>query len=1199
MKTYRRLLLALLFVVMMATACLGIIHIDTIYTIDDIVTYQQQLADINDIYLGEFESRVIVKTTREISDENSIAFASGFAGLNILQYRTKQEAEDAVKYYSSLKYVEYAQVDFEITTQEIYQYESAYPVPDYSDINSLNHLSWGADLLGVDVFQQAIYMKYEGDLPVVYVAVLDTGIDTDNEFLQGRIAYDLGISFYDSELYLDGQSKYKFEDDNSHGTHVSGTITDLTLDNVKIIPIKVLNGEGSGSLSNILSGMEYVLWLKENDTNVVAFNMSLGGYGYSKEYNETINLLYDKNVLAIVAAGNENYYVEEFQPANCEKALTISALSQNEYYEKFPYIAYYSNYGSLIDLCAPGSKILSCVPDECTYDEIYSSETGGRYAVISGTSMATPHITGLVALYATYYGSEYNVEQVEKEIKSNTYDWGDPGRDDQYGYGVPTMVFALEDKELTSEPLLNYGKVNGTYNFDSDSIDVIINNTNPNYAGLLYKIYYSLDGSMPTMVCYDEYSGDITLNNSALLRFVIYLFDNEGQVHGHSQIYEVTYYKGALTANSDGTGFEITSYGWIKSYTSGLKDVVIPEYINGIKVKYLASNLFYGLNIESVKCESDVDIFYPFVSCPSLKSIELHSSKADWIAEYCFGLKEVILPNISELGSLAIGECYNLERIVAPKVSEIKSWAFQGCKKLKEIEIDWTSLTAIGNWALANCESLQKEDFNLSNLESLGEYAFYSTNVKSITLSEKIKDIPEKSFSFCRNLQYINLEHIETIGDGAFEFCSNLETVDVSGVKSMGEEAFSFSGITYVDLTALSTLGAEAFDYCWNLKVVLLGSNEYLISQSVAWLSNYYTRVLLIDKEYDGPIGTFLTENYSYRYDEFENYPYVLLASRQIVTATFQFADGTVICTDYYLPGDSVMPPTTFSYLKHTYKLLNWTSQWGTLLQEKDFDSIYGNKVYVLKDFEIITAMHTSSDWIVTKESTCDEVGSRHTICKVCSEELEVEEIPAIEHNIEHHNAKSATCTEVGWNAYDKCLICDYTTFIEIPAMGHLYGEWDTVIKADCTLKGLEERICAYDETHKETREIIAYGHDLVHYEAQAPTCTEIGWNAYDTCKRCDYSTYDEILATGHTSCEWIITKEATIDESGERHKICLTCGEELESEVILKINDNSENIIKNNSKTVLLLIISFSIGFLLSGVIFIAVWVIRMKFIK
>ena len=85
-------------------------------------------------------------------------------------------------------------------------------------------------------------------------------------------------------------------------------------------------------------------------------------------------------------------------------------------------------------------------------------------------------------------------------------------------------------------------------------------------------------------------------------------------------------------------------------------------------------------------------------------------------------------------------------------------------------------------------------------------------------------------------------------------------------------------------------------------------------------------------------------------------------------------------------------------------------------------------------------------------------------------------EIPALGHEIVHHEAKAATCTEIGWNEYDTCSRCDYTTYVEIPALGH----------------------------------------DLVHHDAQAATCTAIGWNAYDTCTRCDYTTYVEIPALGH-----------------------------------------------------------------------------------
>ena len=91
-----------------------------------------------------------------------------------------------------------------------------------------------------------------------------------------------------------------------------------------------------------------------------------------------------------------------------------------------------------------------------------------------------------------------------------------------------------------------------------------------------------------------------------------------------------------------------------------------------------------------------------------------------------------------------------------------------------------------------------------------------------------------------------------------------------------------------------------------------------------------------------------------------------------------------------------------------------------------------------------------------------------------------------------HHDAKAATCTEKGWNAYDTCSRCDYSTYEEIAALGH----------------------------------------GLVHHNAKAATCTEKGWNAYDTCSRCDYTTYAEIAALGH---EW---NESVYEWSADRTSV-------------------------------------------------------------
>ena len=100
-----------------------------------------------------------------------------------------------------------------------------------------------------------------------------------------------------------------------------------------------------------------------------------------------------------------------------------------------------------------------------------------------------------------------------------------------------------------------------------------------------------------------------------------------------------------------------------------------------------------------------------------------------------------------------------------------------------------------------------------------------------------------------------------------------------------------------------------------------------------------------------------------------------------------------------------------------------------------------------------------------------------------------------------HHDAQAATCTEAGWNAYDTCTRCDYTTYQAIQALGH----------------------------------------DLVHHDAQAATCTEIGWNAYDTCKRCDYTTYVEIPAQGHTWDNGVIT-DPTCTAQGYTTHTCSVC---------------------------------------------------------
>ena len=148
------------------------------------------------------------------------------------------------------------------------------------------------------------------------------------------------------------------------------------------------------------------------------------------------------------------------------------------------------------------------------------------------------------------------------------------------------------------------------------------------------------------------------------------------------------------------------------------------------------------------------------------------------------------------------------------------------------------------------------------------------------------------------------------------------------------------------------------------------------------------------------------------------------------------------------------------------------------------------------------------------KAPTCTEIGwDAYDRCIRCGYTTR-KELPA-QHDLEQHAAKAPTCTEKGWNAYETCSRCDYTTYAELPAQHDLRHH---AAKAPtCTGIGWDAydtcSRCDYTTTYVE---LPALNHALEQHEAQAPTCTEIGWDAYETCSRCDYTTRKELPALNH-----------------------------------------------------------------------------------
>jgi subtilisin family serine protease len=216
-----------------------------------------------------------------------------------------------------------------------------------------------------------------GDLQTTKtVWVVDTGIDLDHP--------DLNVDTGRSRSFVSGVTSA--DDQNGHGTHVAGIIgaknNGLGVTGVasgaRLVALKVLNQLGEGRLSGIIQAVNHVI---QNGRPGDVVNLSLGGEGTSATLERVIRQAADAGLLFAIAAGNEGENSDNYSPArvNHPNVFTVSAMDRNNKFATF------SNFGPSVDVCAYGVRITSTYKD-------------GRYAILSGTSMAAPHVAGLLLI---------------------------------------------------------------------------------------------------------------------------------------------------------------------------------------------------------------------------------------------------------------------------------------------------------------------------------------------------------------------------------------------------------------------------------------------------------------------------------------------------------------------------------------------------------------------------------------------------------------------------------------------------------------------------------------------------------------------------------------------------------------------------------------------------------------------------------